>query len=464
MNIIFIHTHDTGRAIEPYGFPVETPNLMNFAHDCIQFNNAFCTSPTCSPSRASLLTGHYPHEVSMLGLAHRGFSLDPVDKHISARMKKMGYHTVLAGIQHEVPCWNMLDYDEYVGSDPEAPMSDSFDPLAWDSNIAGELISWICNSETIHEPFFLFWGLFEPHRPFPREGEYEENSPLPLFNLPDTAAIRKDLASYKAGVKHSDYLIGRVIKALKQRDIYDESVILYTTDHGIPFPGYKCTLSDRGTGVSLLLKFPESVKKSRDIHQCTIDEMISHLDIIPTINELIGENDDTLPGKSLLPLFNSQLEKGEPLHEYLFSEISYHAAYEPARAVRTDRYKLVRRFTPYPFFPSNIDNSPAKEAMIGPEPQDGIYIFPKLNDRGKSYFDFLYDLVADPNETVDLMSMLDTDISVQKIYKELDKALIKWISETNDPIERGVVFPPKGARISANNAYSPKGVVVDQML
>lgn len=101
MNIIYIHTHDTGKVISPYGYNVISPNIDKFFEDSIIFHNAFSAAPTCSPSRAALLTGSYPHQVGMLGLAQRGFEID-ANKHLAGFLKNNGYHTILSGVQHEM--------------------------------------------------------------------------------------------------------------------------------------------------------------------------------------------------------------------------------------------------------------------------------------------------------------------------------------------------------------------------
>src|SRR5512135_3826978 len=75
-NILYVHSHDTGRYVQPYGHAISTPHLQRLAEGGVLFRKAFCAAPTCSPSRASLLTGQHAHNSGMLGLAHRGFSLN----------------------------------------------------------------------------------------------------------------------------------------------------------------------------------------------------------------------------------------------------------------------------------------------------------------------------------------------------------------------------------------------------
>src|SRR5665811_1616277 len=99
-NILYLHSHDTGRYIQPYGYGLRSPNLQRLAETGVTFRQAFCAAPTCSPSRASLLTGQSAHSSGMLGLAHRGFRLNDPSQHLAATLRDAGYETVLAGVQH----------------------------------------------------------------------------------------------------------------------------------------------------------------------------------------------------------------------------------------------------------------------------------------------------------------------------------------------------------------------------
>src|SRR5215470_11622101 len=99
-NIIYLHSHDTGRYLQPYGHAVPAPTIQKLADGGILFRQAFNAAPTCSPSRASLLTGQCPHSNGMLGLAHRGFSLTDYKRHISHTLRAAGYYTELIGLQH----------------------------------------------------------------------------------------------------------------------------------------------------------------------------------------------------------------------------------------------------------------------------------------------------------------------------------------------------------------------------
>ena len=140
MNILYIHTHDTGKVISPYGYNTPTPNMMCFAKEALKFNKAFCASPTCSPSRAALLSGMYPHQVGMLGLSQRGFEMD-MSKHLVTYLKAQGFYTVLSGIQHEASWYldhekgaKMIGYDENLTTSIAGYKEEDF--VLWDEKNA----------------------------------------------------------------------------------------------------------------------------------------------------------------------------------------------------------------------------------------------------------------------------------------------------------------------------------------
>lgn len=112
MNFIYIHTHDSGREMEPYGAGAHNPSLMKLAEESIMFRNAHCVAPTCSPSRAAMLTGMTAHNSGMYGLAHRGFSLNDYSQHLVQYLGRNGFYTALIGVQHEAKDLNVIGYME----------------------------------------------------------------------------------------------------------------------------------------------------------------------------------------------------------------------------------------------------------------------------------------------------------------------------------------------------------------
>ena len=233
-NILYIHSHDTGRVVQPYGFQVPTPNIQLLADQGVLFREAFCAAPTCSGSRASLLTGLHCHNNGMLGLAHRGWALNDYGQHWVHALRGAGYRSTLIGEQHISVDPGVIGYDEIV-------------PV--DSNHAEYVAPLTIEAlrEAPSEPWFMSVGFFETHRDFFAPTSVRDTLySLPPANLPDVAATRKDMAAFKASARSLDQGIGAVLHALHDFGLVENTLVLCTTDHGIAFPGAKATLFDRG--------------------------------------------------------------------------------------------------------------------------------------------------------------------------------------------------------------------------
>lgn len=422
-NILYIHSHDTGRYIQPYGHAVPTPNLQRLAEEGILFRQNFCISPTCSPSRAALLTGCYPHENGMTGLAHRGWSLVDYRQHIIHTLHSQGYTSALAGVQHiavstpEAEAWQTIGYDAFLAGEPhEAAVS-----FLEDSPV---------------EPFFLSVGFHETHREFPALADSLENPNyiLPPAPLPDTPGTRADMARYNASARELDRRVGVVLDALNHSSLAADTLVVCTTDHGIAFPRMKCNLHDSGTGTMLVMRGPGGFSGGG-----VIDSMTSHLDIFPTICDLLEiDSPPWIRGKSLLSLICGEVAD---LHQALYFEVNYHAAYEPMRAVRTPRWKYIRRFDDRtrPVLP-NCDDSASKY----------VWLHHGWKDRPVPE-ESLFDLMFDPNEGNNLVS----DPGHQGVLDQMRDYLEKWMVDTNDPIRSGVIPAPLGAVANDRDGLSP---------
>jgi len=425
MNILYLHTHDTGRYIQPYGYAVPTPHLMQLASEGTLFRQAFCAGPTCSPSRAAMLTGMDPHSFGMTGLAHRGFRLNDYSKHLASFLGRLGYETVLCGVQHEAPEDEMIGYKKIISADP----GDAFS--TWDETNAQIAASYIMEEK--HQPFFLSLGLHHTHRRFPDiDPGVNPDYVQPPSSIYDTKATREDMAAFMTSAMIADRCFGTVLDALKQAGKEDDTIILFTTDHGIAFPQMKCNLTDAGIGVSLIIKYPGNPLQGK-----AVDALVSQLDLYPTLCDLINtEKPGWLQGHSLQPLFEGEADQ---VREEIFSEVSYHAAYEPMRCIRTQRYKLIRFYDEHDrHIPDNIDSSPSKSFMAN----HGFL-------EQKREREMLFDLYLDPGERVNLID----DEKYKAVYADLNKRLGDWQLATDDPILKGPVPKPAGAVI---NQFSPQ--------
>jgi arylsulfatase A-like enzyme len=433
VNILYIHTHDTGRYLGSYGHEVHTPELDAFAGQAVRFPNAHSVAPTCSPSRSGLLTSTYPHENGMLGLAHRGFSLRDYSLHLVTHLKSLGYTTALCGVQHVAPNKSQIGYDRILDDEVDYFQQDITDLESYDRGNAERAARFLMTPPA--DPFFLSFGMLNTHRPFPgRKQEYRHNLKPPGY-IPDTELTRADAAGFYASVETVDACAGMVLDALAHSGREADTLVIFTTDHGPPFPGMKATLTDGGTGVALLLRPPGG----RNLPQ-VVDSMVSHLDLFPTICELTNSRPPhQLRGRSLLPLIRGETIS---LHSYLFSEINFHAAYEPTRAVRSERYKLIRHFPPHSHrLAVNVDDSASKDLFHA----RGYFSKPIEE------YEF-YDLHDDPGERKNRIS----DPAYSAEIQELLEALSSWMSETSDPLLQGPIEAPPGAILNSPDAYSPE--------
>jgi N-sulfoglucosamine sulfohydrolase len=420
-NILYIHSHDTGRFVQPYGFQVPTPNIQMLADQGVLFREAFCAAPTCSGSRASLLTGQYCHNNGMAGLAHRGWELSDYGHHWVHTLRRAGYRSTLIGEQHISTDPTVIGYDEV---------------LHVDSNHAEKVAPLTIEAlrDAPADPWFMSVGFFETHRDFSAPTSVRDTLySLPPANLPDVRATRRDIAAFKASARSLDQGIGAVLHALHDFDLVDDTLVICTTDHGIAFPGAKATLFDRGIGVMMIMRGPGLGGGK------VVDAQVSHLDVFPTLCELAGaEPPDWLQGASLMPLLRGEVER---LHEAIFAEVTYHAAYEPQRAARTERWKYIRRFDDYRFpVLANCDDSESKE----------LWVAAGWGDRPVAR-EQLYDLVLDPGEGTNLAA----DPAFAEELGEMRDRLEDWMRETDDPLLAGPVAPPPGALVNEQWQLSP---------
>jgi arylsulfatase A-like enzyme len=421
-NILYLHSHDTGRYIQPYGHAIATPNLQTLAEQGVLFRQAFCAGPTCSPSRAALFTGQAPHSNGMIGLAHRGFRLNNYAQTLVPFLRIYGYFTALCGVQHIAhykEAWKTIGYDAQLAEPAHA------------HDAAGEFLR-----TAPRAPFFLDVGVIETHREFPEA--HPQDDPrycLPPAPLPDTPATREDMARFKAMARALDSKIGRVLAALDETGLADNTLVICTTDHGIAFPRMKCNLHDSGIGVLLIMRGPGGFVGGK-----VVDAMASHIDIFPTLCALLDVAPPPwLQGASLVPLV---ADRAAAVHDEIFSEVTYHAAYEPMRCVRTTRHKYIRRFGD-------------KRTPVLPNCDDGfsksLWLEHGWRDRTLPQEE-LYDLIFDPNETNNLADAAACASTLQDLRARLER----WMRATDDPLLRGPVPAPPGARVNHSDGLSPR--------
>jgi N-sulfoglucosamine sulfohydrolase len=427
-NILYIHSHDSGRYLQPYGHAVPTPNLQRLASEGVLFRRAFSCAPTCSPSRSALLTGQFAHQNGMIGLAHRGFSMNDYRKHILYTLRDAGYRSVLAGLQHIADKPERIGYDDLLQHRSTRA-----------ADVAPAAVGFL-NSRPA-KPFFLDVGFFETHREYPKPTAADDaRYTQPPVPIPDTPATRADTAGFHASARLLDRGVGEVLDALERNGLADNTIVISTTDHGVAFPLMKCNLTDSGWGVSMILRGPGVLRGGK-----VCDAMISQVDLYPTLCETLQLKPPAwLEGKSFLPVLRGETPE---INQEIFAEVNYHASYEPKRAVRTGRWKYIRRYgdRTTPVLP-NCDDSPSKSLWL--EHNWRQQTLPREQ---------LYDLIFDPTEHRNLAS----EASSSKVLEEMRGRLDGWMNRTSDPLLKGPVPAPAGAKVNPVDGTSPQEPVVD---
>lgn len=437
-NVVLFVTDDQGQDAGCYGNKViKSPNLDRLAAEGTLFKFAFCTTASCSASRSVILTGlhnhangHYGHEHSY----HHFSSFDKV-KSLPVMLSTAGYRTGRVGKYHVAP-EAVYQFDEALPGNARSPVE-----------MAENCRRFMADSD---KPFFLYFCTADPHRGGGQADELEHrpdrfgNKPggeeypgatpvkydpedvvVPSF-LPDTPTCRAELVQYYQAVSRIDQGLGRLIEVLKEAGVYDDTLIVFISDHGIAFPGAKTTTYEPGLRSPCVVRNPY-VKKRGVVSEA----MVSWVDLTPTILDFARATpkDALFHGRSFLPVLETTQSDGwdEVFASHTFHEVTM---YYPMRVVRGRRFKLIWNIAhplPYPF---------ASDLWEAPTWQD---IFAKGSDAlygrrtvaayiHRPRFE-LYDLKNDPDE----INNLATDADHAELLTGLQEKLKSFQKRTGDP-------------------------------
>ena len=426
-NILLMVSHDLGTHVGPYGWDsAATPELNALARQGMTAENHFVTSPGCSQSRSSLVTGRYPHSNGQFGLSHLGWRLNRDEEILPAVLKAAGYRTALFGIWH-LHEWTLAGFDCVS---PDVSVVDS-SPEGYAEVASARAAQWLRHNADGERPFYLHIGFWEAHRPFcGQSGDPTRLPPLSTDDvqvpdyLPDNAATRLELAHLRQSVKAIDAGVGRVLEALADSGRAKDTVVIFTADHGLPFPRAKGTLYDPGIQVAFLARWPGEIPEGR-----RSDALTSNVDVMPTLLDLAGiEQSRRIQGQSIAKMLRNVPMVGR---KAVFAEKTYHEHYDPIRCIRTQAEKYIVNFAPRPalVMPSDVYNSPTRQSMT----QDELSW---AHRPPREY----YDLETDPGE---LANLAGRDPRVAALQSSLDR----WMCDTGDPLQHGPVPRPTGERV-----------------
>ena len=465
-NIILFVTDDQSPIAGCYGNQIiKTPHLDSLARESTTFTHAFATTASCSASRSVILTGLHNHFNGQYGHTHHfhKFACFPSMKAFALPqlMSQAGYRTVQIGKLHVAP-ESVFHFDHYLKANPRnaKQMADA----------CKEVIN-----EDSDQPFFLYFATSDPHRGGGRDQTFPGKHQPDLFGnrpnqgshqgidevfydpkdvivpgfLPDTPESRAEIAQYYQSCSRIDQGLGALISLLKEADQWEKTVLIFTADHGMAFPGAKTTVYEAGLRVPFIVRDPNAPKKG-----VSSDAMLSHADITPTIldyasalnhqtnapqkplkidpvgvGENSGERPKTYHGRSWRDLVGRPELRGwdQISASHTFHEIQM---YYPMRVIRDRNYKLIWNIAyrqPYPFASDlwaaatwQAQWSKGKDANYGQRTIDSYINRPQFE---------LFDIASDPNESRNLAE----DPAYQKILKKYQDLLKAEQKRTGDP-------------------------------
>jgi len=443
-NILFFIPHDLGDHLGCYGHAtVKSANLDRLAADGVRFTNCFNTAAECTPSRGGLFSGYYSHQNGLMGLSNFGWRLRPETPHLAQRLLAAGYDTHLFGFQHETHL---------------SPATIGYDHAHSQRNIrvgpvCGSLLDFLQSGQARGDkPWFACAGFSHVHRKWAEETTFGlDEVEVPPY-LPDNPTVRKDLTEFHQDILDMDTEVGKVLQYLRESDLAEETLVIFTTDHGCGFPRAKATYYDPGIHVPLILYWPGHLQGGREP-----EPLISNLDVTPTLLELCSaEIPDDMEGRSFLPLLRGEdYEERDAVYGALF----YDVAYDPLHCVRTRTHKYIRSFAVTP------EDAAGAHPEVLPTFRGGEYIrcddydvmsSPAWESMEKDYprppKEELYDLRTDPLEQNSLAEAPEAAEVLQQM-----RALMQAMMErTSSPLLTGHVDPPP-EQIEANRHYRPGG-------
>jgi len=410
-NILLITADDLGwKELGCYGNPdIRTPNLDSLAGDGVSFMNAFVTAPSCSASRASMITGRASHSVGVHGLTHRHvqYQMDSDITTLPDVLKGAGYFTGIHGKWH-VAAFKPTELFGYQLRMSIMEIKDS------------TKAKWFLSANK-DRPFYLELNFMQPHRL--GDGTFKMHPDFPVdpdkitvpdyWCLPDWPSIREDVAKYYSQTAFMDHMIGDILNHLDSLGLSENTLVVFVSDNGPPYPGCKTTCYDRGIGTPLILRWPDGLPAG-EVRNC----LASTTDIMPTCLEAAGAPvPEVVQGSSLLAPARNDMPG---FREEIFGEVTYHLLFTPMRAIRTQRYKYIENLNPTPTgldqnarfeWARKVAELPGQKCCVPRPPEE------------------LFDLDKDPHEQNNLADSSE----YAGVKKELVKRLHNWREKTGDP-------------------------------
>jgi len=365
-NVLLITADDLGCQLSCYGEKrFETPRLDALAKQGARFERFYVAQSSCSPSRAALLTGRWPHQNGQIGLAHLGFKMHPGQKTLPALLKTAGYRTGIIGKLHVEP---VADFPWDWMSDKKLAAKPTQD-VKW---VAEQSRKFIAMAKAAKQPFFYYVNFFDPHGPYTPDVNQIAGIPekpskpadvtdsYPMAGMPPEAAAKRVTATIINTIRRLDTGVGLLLDELDAAGVADNTLVVFLGDNGLPVVRGKTWSYEPGVHVPLLMRGP-GVEPGQ-----VRGDLASAVDLMPTILRAAGVAvPEEVAGQALLP---------SAKREFLFTEMNFH---EPQilrvqRSVRDDRFKLLLNLTaaadqsPVELF--NLKSDPGERKNLAGDP------------------------------------------------------------------------------------------------
>jgi arylsulfatase A-like enzyme len=439
-NIIQIIWRDLGDWLGCYGRPdVESPALDQFAAQGALLEQHFATASSSSPSHTSLMTGLHPHPHEGPSSTRRGWDEREDEQNLPALLGRAGYDTARVGFRHErgEALWSSEPLGATYGQDDEVREILAGAHLSA-AEVATAGVEWLVrtaarDSSSDHRPFFLSIDFLDVARPYGTDFDVDvaERLDVPGF-LPDESLVRTDLATLYERIRRADAAVGRILTALDDVGLSQDTFVFFTADQGPELPRAKMTLYDPGIKVAFLCRWPGVIPAGRRLLRLT-----SHVDVLPTLLEVAGlPIPPQIEGRSFLKRL--QGERGMT-RDAIFAAMTWHdGEYDPMRCMRTWQYKYIRNWQPG--WPVQIGGSVVQrygEAFM-------VEHFGHARPAEE-----LYDLQDDPWELHNLAGLEQH----QDVKRELADRLGDWMATLNDPLLRGPIATREAGDPGSGNVW-----------
>jgi N-sulfoglucosamine sulfohydrolase len=431
---------------------VKTPAFDRIAGEGIRFTRVFCDAPTCGPSRSAILTGQHIWRLEEAGNIHS--TLPAKFTTYTKLLQQAGYAVGFTG-----KGWSPGRLEP--GGRTVNPAGANFNsrrvqpPFKGIANkdYAGNFDDFL-GQVSKGQPFCFWLGTHEPHRGYEQGvGQRTGKDPArvivpPIF--PDDSIVRNDILDYLVEIEHFDKMVARAIKALEKSGQLDNTIIVITSDHGMPFPRAKASLYDAGTHVPLAIRWPRGITAPGRVY----DGLVNLSDMAPTFLDAAGlQVPEMMTASSLTDVFANK-PAAERRSAYIAME-RHDGCREggkgyPSRAVRTEEYLYIRNYEPdrwpagnpdrefcaryIPF--GEVDSSPTKQLLMDNKDKIGIKRFYDLAF-SKRPSEELYSIKKDPGQLVNLAGSPD----FSRVQKQLSTQLQAHLVETKDPRALGLDAP-----------------------